>query len=167
MRTAAGWCGHCQAFSPIWKAVAANACAASNLKIGAVDCVKDDRICVAMGITAFPSIRVFTPRGPRLGQRLTKCENGCSSAQVTLDNVLHTARALGAWTVGRGAPPMTAAGLMAASAKCAIAATRRHPSEGARCSRMLALHSLYRCITPSPRPSACLHPSHADTSFPY
>jgi len=38
----AGWCGHCQAFAPIWKEVATRACAASpTLRIGAVDCVAD------------------------------------------------------------------------------------------------------------------------------
>eukprot|EP00966_Prymnesium_polylepis_P020461 471016-Prymnesium_polylepis.2 len=35
----AGWCGHCQAFRPVWEQVGAQACAAAPaLRIGAVDC---------------------------------------------------------------------------------------------------------------------------------
>jgi hypothetical protein len=38
----AGWCGHCQAFAPVWTLVASQACsAAPALRVGAVDCVAD------------------------------------------------------------------------------------------------------------------------------
>ena len=58
----AGWCGHCQAFAPIWKQVGDMACAAAPaLRIGAVDCVADFLTCQEMGVESFPTIRVFGP----------------------------------------------------------------------------------------------------------
>lgn len=110
----AGWCGHCQAFSPTWKAVAASTCAASAaLKIGVVDCVAHDAICQEMQVGSFPTIRLFTPGGPRLGKRLPNCEHGCSSAAATLDDILRFGVALHAWAGRRSsnAPPTTASAL--------------------------------------------------------
>ena len=56
----AGWCGHCQAFGPTWKAVAKASCAAAPaMRIGVVDCVADASVCREFEIQGYPTIRLF------------------------------------------------------------------------------------------------------------
>jgi len=135
----AGWCGHCQAFAPIWKSTALGACAASpSLIFGAVSCVEDFVLCREMGIAGFPTIRVFGPGdlGPK-GTEPADCKNGCWSEKAMLDAILATVRASAATghssDPSRSQPallssppvrPLTAEALLAASAAgCASATT--------------------------------------------
>ena len=112
----AGWCGHCQQFSPIWRATGALACAASPaLRVGAVDCVNDHELCQKMQVRSFPTIRVFQQGLPPMGKPLTKCQHGCRSAREVLDDILHTAAPVSSL-------PPTAVALEALSARHACSA---------------------------------------------
>ncbi|KAL1518742.1 hypothetical protein AB1Y20_003027 [Prymnesium parvum] len=86
----AGWCGHCQAFAPLWRSVATAACAARpRLAIGAVDCVADFLTCQELGIDSFPTIRLFGPTVTEAhGRPLRQCVHGCRSAPLVLADIL-------------------------------------------------------------------------------
>lgn len=129
-----GWCGHCQAFAPVWKQAAASACAASpSLVFGAMDCASDYVLCRSMGITGYPAIRLYGRGFGPTGVPLRACGNGCFSKLTLLDDILSTARAAFA-AASAGSPglrplpllssppvsPLTGARLAAASAsECA------------------------------------------------
>ena len=96
----------CQAFAPVWKAAAAGACAARPaLTFGAVDCVADYVLCREMGVSGFPSVRVFTAGAPPTGEELTTCGHGCESAVEVLDDVLAAANATAARAAAASGPP--------------------------------------------------------------
>ena len=76
----AGWCGHCQRFAPTWREAAAQACSARpQLSFGVVDCVEDYLLCQEMHVDGFPTVRVFGPQLPALGQAPSVCAHGCES----------------------------------------------------------------------------------------
>jgi hypothetical protein len=92
-----GWCGHCQAFSPTWKALATGACAAPALRIAVVDCVAHRAtICQTLQIGAYPTIRLFGAGFDKNGTPLPKCEHGCTSPEEVLQDVLNAAALRGA-----------------------------------------------------------------------
>ena len=139
----AGWCGHCQAFAPVWKEAAEGACAASpSLVFGAVDCAADYVLCREMVITGFPTIRLFGPGfGPTGAELGSDCAHGCWPARATLDAILATARSSAATGHGSGdashsAPtllssppvrPLTSDALLAASAASCASASAPPP----------------------------------------
>ena len=86
----AGWCGHCQAFSPTWKAVGAASCAWPTIRVGAVDCVRDSAFCQQMRVRSYPTVRAFGSGMPRMGTNLQRCSHGCRSVRDVLGDILHT-----------------------------------------------------------------------------
>mmetsp|Transcript_28903 Transcript_28903/g.47952 ORF Transcript_28903/g.47952 Transcript_28903/m.47952 type:complete len:525 (+) Transcript_28903:172-1746(+) len=87
----AGWCGHCQAFAPIWKATAARGCGAvPHLAFGAVDCVADFLLCQEMRIASFPTLRIFGPGVVKAGISVKDCEHGCETEVQVLSAILHS-----------------------------------------------------------------------------
>jgi thiol-disulfide isomerase/thioredoxin len=88
----APWCGHCQAFSPTWKAVARASCAAAPaLRVGVVDCVANAKLCARYQVQSYPSIRLFSARAPVLGQPLPRCPHGCRTTSQVLDDIIRSA----------------------------------------------------------------------------
>jgi hypothetical protein len=78
----------------VWKQAAASACAASpSLAFGAIDCASDYVLCRSMGITGYPSIRLYGRGFGPQGVPLTACANGCSSKLTLLNDILDTAQA--------------------------------------------------------------------------
>ena len=118
----APWCGHCQAFAPVWSAMAAASCAAAPvLQLAAVDCVAESTLCRQQQIQSFPTVKLFVPgQTSALGQRLAKCEHGCRSQPEMLGAILSTvasAQSPGglAKLLGEGVD-----GILNRSASCAI-----------------------------------------------
>ena len=110
-----GWCGHCQAFSPIYSAVAAGACSARpSLSISAIDCVRDFIICQQLGIESYPTLRIFAPGLGHNGKPLRRCVHGCKSARDVLQDILETA---GPLPMQLGLPAEGADAVMARSAR--------------------------------------------------
>ena len=87
----AGWCGHCQALSPTWKAVGAASCAWPTIRIGAVDCVRDSDFCQQLRVRSYPTVRAFGSGMPRMGAALRRCPHGCRSVRDLLGDILRTA----------------------------------------------------------------------------
>ena len=69
----AGWCGHCQAFAPVWRTLGALACTVPALRIAAVDCVANSSICTQAKVKSFPTVRLFGQGLPPLGKDVQRC----------------------------------------------------------------------------------------------
>ena len=111
----AGWCGHCQAFKGNYKTAAAAMCsAAPQLRIAAVDCVENNKLCLQVGIKGYPTLRIFGAKAGPLGTPLQKCAHGCRSAGQVVDDVLKMAKLV--------APAM----VLTADAEAMLANSRAH-----------------------------------------
>nr|XP_055023808.1 sulfhydryl oxidase 1 [Misgurnus anguillicaudatus] len=58
----ATWCGHCVAFSPVWKSLARDIKEwKPAVDLAAIDCAdeKNRRVCIRFGITGYPSLKFF------------------------------------------------------------------------------------------------------------
>ncbi|XP_062855542.1 sulfhydryl oxidase 1 [Trichomycterus rosablanca] len=58
----ASWCGHCVAFSPVWKSLALDIKEwKPAVNLAAIDCADDEnfKVCKRFGIRGFPSIKIF------------------------------------------------------------------------------------------------------------
>ena len=112
----AGWCGHCQQFAGIWKQVARQSCAsAPRLIVGAIDCVADFLLCQELGVTSYPTIRVFGPGGIKKGTPLKQCHHGCRSPKDVIADILRVTSTL-----------KVPSGFLPTSADAVIAATAQH-----------------------------------------
>ena len=121
----AGWCGHCQAFAPIWKQAARHACAAApQLEFVAVDCASDFLLCQEMRVASFPTIRLFGPGLPTRGRELSTCLHGCKTSAVALDEVLTLVRGMAPSAV----PARSAADLVLLSERSACAQAADRPA---------------------------------------
>lgn len=57
----APWCGHCKNLAPEYDKAATNL--KGLVKLGAIDCDKEQQLCGGFGIKGFPTIKVFRPSG--------------------------------------------------------------------------------------------------------
>ncbi|XP_051964877.1 sulfhydryl oxidase 1 [Xyrauchen texanus] len=58
----ATWCGHCAAFSPVWKSLARDIKEwKPAVDLAAIDCASENnrRVCTSFGITGYPSLKFF------------------------------------------------------------------------------------------------------------
>lgn len=57
----APWCGHCQQLAPEWKAAAAQLAdeIPDDVKLGAVDCTRNNGLCAKYKVDGYPTIKVF------------------------------------------------------------------------------------------------------------
>eukprot|EP00466_Bigelowiella_natans_P007854 jgi/Bigna1/71452/fgenesh1_pg.15_\ len=53
------WCPHCVNFAPKWKQMAVQCATTDGIRIGAIDCVQNKKVCRAQQIKGFPTVKEF------------------------------------------------------------------------------------------------------------
>ena len=61
----APWCGHCRSLAPVWEEVGTEIKQneEGNIKVGAVNCEGEKKLCMDYGVRGIPSIKAFPVGG--------------------------------------------------------------------------------------------------------